>query len=224
MNKSKFCCFDFEAGSLNSNFAEPCELAAVIIEPRNLEIVDSFHSFMKPEQWESPYVTNDTMEFHAKNDGLTVTQVIEKWKTYPLQKEVWGKFTEFLRRHNERPNKPSPWSAPVPVGQNILNYDIPIVNRLCKLYGNVDKDGEPNIFNKRYVLDLRHILLMYFENSTELDSFSFDCLREYFGIEKTGAHTALVDTKQTANLFIRFLKLTRWTSEKTKFRGAVANA
>ncbi len=226
MNKAKILVYDYETGSVDPEFAEPVELAAVVVEPRNLEVVDSFHSFMKPEIWEPPYVTKSTVDFHAKNDGLTPEEILTKWQTYPQQREVWEKFIAFLNKHNERPSKPTQWGAPIPAGQNIRKFDNPITNRLCKKYGNVDKEGKSNIFNKKFDLDLLEVLFLFFENLNELNSFSFDTCREYFweGDETAsiGAHTALVDTRQTAELLIRFMKLCRRTAEKQRFRGALA--
>jgi hypothetical protein len=43
-------------------------------------------------------------------------------------------------------------------------------------------------------------------------------------LSKEGAHDALKDVKDTAEIMIRFLKLHRKLGEKVKFKGSFANA
>jgi DNA polymerase III epsilon subunit-like protein len=47
-----------------------------------------------------------------------------------------------------------------------------------------------------------------------------DNLREYFGIDKDGAHDAIKDVKDTADIMIRFMKLHRNVASKVKFKNS----
>ena len=68
-----------------------------------------------------------------------------------------------------------------------------------------------------------NLIFYWFENNPELKNYTLDSLREYFGIDKTGAHDALKDVKDTASIMIRFLKLHRNLSGKVKFRNSFIN-
>lgn len=66
------------------------------------------------------------------------------------------------------------------------------------------------------------VVFLYFESLKVPKSLSFDSLRQFFGMTSEAAHNAVFDTEQTAELLIRFLKLTRTISGKTRFEGACA--
>ena len=56
------------------------------------------------------------------------------------------------------------------------------------------------------------------KGNDELKNYTLDNLREYLGISKEGAHDALKDVKDTAQIMIRFLRLHRNLSSKIKFK------
>lgn len=88
-------------------------------------------------------------------------------------------------------------------------------------FGNWDEDrNEDTLFAPRDIIDLMHIVWAWTENNDELKSLSFDSVREWLGISKEGAHNAVKDVMDGANVLIRFLKLTRMFAQKTKFKGA----
>jgi DNA polymerase III epsilon subunit-like protein len=127
-------------------------------------------------------------------------------KKAPPQKLVWEAFAKFVRKHNKKGTEKT---APIGIGKNSDNFDFPIANRLCRTYGMVDKEGRPNLFNNRLQLDIEKIIWLWFEDCDDLPNHRMDTLREYFGLSTEGAHDALVDVKQTAEIFKRFLKLHR---------------
>jgi DNA polymerase III epsilon subunit-like protein len=69
-----------------------------------------------------------------------------------------------------------------------------------------------------------NLVFYWFENNNDVKSLSLDNLRDYFGISKEGAHDALKDVKDCAQILIRFMKLHRKLGSKIKFKGAFANA
>jgi DNA polymerase III epsilon subunit-like protein len=63
---------------------------------------------------------------------------------------------------------------------------------------------------------------MWFESLDEPKAYNMDELRRFFGIELEGGHDALKDVRDTADLIVRFMKLTRKYACKVNFKGACA--
>ena len=102
--------------------------------------------------------------------------------------------------------------------QNIHRFDLKIIDRLSQKYGDTNKEGNNNIFFQRDVLDIMNLVFYWFEQNSDLKSYSMDNLRDYLGISKDGAHDALKDVKDSAEILIRFLKLYRNMANKVKFK------
>ena len=64
------------------------------------------------------------------------------------------------------------------------------------------------------------MIFYWFENDDSLKSYSMDNLRDYLGISKEGAHDALKDVRDTAEVLIRFMRLHRNIASKVKFKGS----
>jgi exonuclease I len=228
MNKNKICVFDMETDGSDPRACSPVQLAAVIIDPINLEIVkgSEFNINFKPETLEADdnYVyTTDILDFHAKVRGCAKDDILNSWKTYPKQSQAWDMFVNYLDKYHTRSSKKSQFSAPIAAGYNINRFDLVIVDRLSNKYKNTNKEGKTDLFYPRDVMDVINLVFYWFENNDEIKSLSLDNLREYFGIDKEGGHDALKDVMDTANIMIRFLKLHRSLSAKIKFKGAFKN-
>jgi DNA polymerase III epsilon subunit-like protein len=63
-----------------------------------------------------------------------------------------------------------------------------------------------------------NLVFYWFEHNNDLKSYSMDNLRDYLGISKEGAHDALKDVKDCAEVLIRFMKLHRSLGSKVKFK------
>lgn len=223
INYNKICVFDFETDGSDPKSCSPVQIAAVIVDPIKLEIVPNseFNIFFKPEVLEKndSYVyETDILDFHAKVRGSTKEQILSDWKQYPLQDQSWKLFTNYLMMHHTRSSKKSQFSAPIAAGYNINRFDLPIIDRLSRKYGNVNKEDRSDIFYPRDVLDIMNLVFYWFENNNDVKNLSLDTLREYLGISKLGAHDALKDVKDCAEILIRFLKLHRNLSQKIKFK------
>ena len=101
MNKNKICVFDFETDGRDPTKISPVQLAAVIVDPRKLEIVKGgqFSSFMRPEDIDDPdYFERNraTIEWHSNVRGCTSEEIMELWRNAPSTKSVWESFQEFL--------------------------------------------------------------------------------------------------------------------------------
>jgi DNA polymerase III epsilon subunit-like protein len=226
MNYNKICVFDFETDGVNPEQCSPVQIAAVMIDPLNLEIIPNseFNCNFKPEAMEKDpnyeYKT-DILDFHAKVKGCSKDKVYAEWQNYPKQEIAWKMFVDYLEKYHTRSNKKkSQFSAPIASGYNIYRFDLPIIQRLSKKYKNVNKEGNSNIFFPRDVADVLNLVFYWFNHSNELKSYTLDSLRDYMGITKDGAHDAIKDVKDTAEILIRFMKLHRNLSEKIKFKGS----
>ena len=63
-----------------------------------------------------------------------------------------------------------------------------------------------------------NIAWLWFESVPDIKSLTLDSLRDYLGIDKTGAHDALKDVRDCADILVRFLRLHRSLAAKIKFR------
>jgi len=223
--KNKICVFDFETDGTNPEECSPVQIAAVMVDPINLNIIPNseFNCNFKPEVMEKDpnyeYKT-DILDFHAKVKGCSKNEVYAEWQNYPKQEIAWNMFVDYLDKYHTRTSKKSQFSAPIAAGYNIYRFDLPIIRRLSQKYKNTNKEGNSNVFYPRDVIDMMNLVFYWFNHSNDLKSYTLDSLRDYMGISKEGAHDAIKDVKDTAEIMIRFLKLHRNLAEKIKFKGS----
>ena len=124
----------------------------------------------------------------------------------------------YLEKYHTRSDRKSCFTAPIAAGYNINRFDLRIVERLSKKYNNLNKEGRSSLFYPRDVVDVMNVIFYWFESNGELKNYTLDNLRDYLGISKEGAHDALKDVKDTAEILIRFLKLHRNLGKKVKFK------
>jgi DNA polymerase III epsilon subunit-like protein len=225
MNNNKICVFDFETDGSDPDSCSPVQIAAVMIDPITLQVIDGseFNVNFKPEVIEANEnheYTTDILDFHAKVRGCSKQDILDQWKKYPKQEYSWKLFTNYLDNYHSRSSRKSQFSAPIAAGYNIHRFDLRIVERLSQKYKNLNKENRSDIFYPRDTVDIMSLMFYWFEASNELKSYSLDTVREYFGIDKHGAHDALKDVKDCAELLTRFLKLHRNLSSKIKFRNS----
>ena len=225
INYNKICVFDFETDGSDPRGCSPVQIAAVIIDPIKLEIIPNseFNINFKPEvleQQEDYEYTTDILDFHAKVKGSSKEDVLKEWKQYPKQQQSWSMFVNYLDKYHSRSSKKSQFSAPIAAGYNINRFDLKIIDRLSQKYNNVNKENTSDIFYPRDIIDVMNLVFYWFEHNPDLKSYSMDNLREYFGIDKDGAHDAIKDVKDTADIMIRFMKLHRNIASKVKFKNS----
>lgn len=223
INYNKICVFDFETDGTNPEICSPVQLAAVMIDPIKLEIIPNseFNIHFKPEaiQKDPSYeYTTDVVDFHAKVAGCSKADIMEKWRGYPDQAHSWKMFVEYLDKYHSRSSRKSQFSAPIAAGYNIYRFDLPIINRLSQKYGNINKEDKTDLFYPRDVIDILNLVFYWFEQNKDLKSYTLDSLRDYLGISKEGAHDALKDIRDSAEILIRFMKLHRKLSANIKFK------
>jgi len=229
INYNKICVFDFETDGSDPRVCSPVQIAAVMVDPIKLEIIpkSEFNINFKPEvieQDENYEYQTDILDFHAKVKGCSKEQVLSEWKKYPKQSHAWEMFVNYLDKYHTRASKKSQFSAPIAAGYNIYRFDLPIIDRLSVKYNNTNKEGKSSLFFPRDVVDCMNLVFYWFEHNNDLKSYTLDTIREYFGIDKDGAHDAIKDVKDTAEIIIRFMRLHRNLSSKIKFKNSFINA
>ena len=222
MNNRWIIVFDFETDGTDPNTCNPVELAAVPIEPRTLEIKASkaFSAVIKPPGFnKDEYFTEErqkTIEWHAKQRGVTSADIIKSWKKGKSEKIVWKNFCEYRKKFNIEKSYGNWYTEPVAAGYNIIGFDLPICQRLSEKH----KTGMP--FAKVNKMDLMDLMFYWFENLNQPKNMRLDTMRDFFGLQAAQAHEAYSDTIDTAKLLTQFLKFHRRQSNVEKFKGAMA--
>jgi DNA polymerase III epsilon subunit-like protein len=214
MNCRKIVVYDLETTAADPQLAEPVEIGAIVIDPFNLQIIpgSEFISEVQPTCEES--ISQGTVDWHAKRDGVTAKEVRERWAVAPAQKIVWQQFTEYLDRYHTKMDARTSWTAPIRAGFNIINFDDIIMNRLAKKYHN------KYLFSQVSKIDLYDMLFFWFEGVKSFNKYNFDVYREFFGLSTAKAHTASVDVEQFAKIIIRMLKHHRRLFKSSQFEGS----
>ncbi len=220
MANRDYIVFDFETGSRNPNKTQPTQIAAVALDGRNLAVKGTFNSEIKAILDDDKAIAEglDTIEDGALKVTRKTRSGIGK---APALKSVWNKFTKFVDQYNW---KVEPFFAPIPVGYNIIGFDMIIINRLCQQFGQWDNTRQQQkLFSKVYKVDLMDNMFMWTEGDPSVKSISMDTLRDRMGLSTENAHDALQDVKDTANIFIKLLKTHRSVYQNIELDKAFAN-
>ena len=235
--KNNICVYDFETDDSNPNTCQPVQLAACMVHPITLDIIENseFVSYMRPEDIDDEdYFDNhkDTIYWHAKNynpnyDKFSSAEQTEAaqtiyttWFEAPSQKQVWTDFRTYLLKYNKNQARRDVWNAPIRAGANIRRFDNIIVDRLCDACGMVNNRGEQKIFYPRDVIDILELSFYWFENRKEPKAYNMEELRAFFGMSPHGAHDALNDVRDEAQIIQRFIKIHRHFSPKVGFKNS----
>lgn len=224
MNTKNICVFDFETDSPKPDTCNPVQLGAIMVHPIKLTLIDSaeFNSDMRPLDFDEPDYAKkhkDTIEWHAKTAKCTTDEVLARWADAPPQKDVWKAFLSWLSRYHTKQDRQTIFTAPIAAGYNIYNFDLKIIQRLSAKYGDIQKDGTSKVFYPRDKIDIINQVFQWFENQQEPKNYTMDTLRGYFGMSNEGAHDALQDVKDEAEIMIRFMKTQRWLTSKLLEQG-----
>lgn len=212
MAKNYAISIDLETGSADAYSTQICSIGAVAIDMSKLEIVhgSEFYSLVKPED-----------ESGIQAEALAVNKLtLEELLTAPSEKMVWGNFVDYVKKYR---SSNTHWGAPIFTGYNIINFDLVILDRVAKKYKNVDKDGRQNIWHRRDQIDMIHQVYSWLGYTQQVNSISFDNVRDFLGMQADQAHNALSDAKDAAKIFMRFFKLYKELALRIPFKGAFAN-
>lgn len=215
MNELPVIVFDFETTGVDINKLHPIQVAALALDPRKLEPIagGTFESMMCPEGIEDWAAAEREWAGALQVNKKTITEI----QKAPKEGEVWKAFVAFVNKFNPKGNH---YNAPIAAGQNIDRFDLPIADRLNRKHKISVKEGKPLLFNQLITVDLKNVFWMWFEGNNELKNYSMNSIRPYFGIEAEGAHDALVDVRQCADLIVKFLRLHRRVFPQIPFKGS----
>lgn len=189
--------YDLETTGKDPLTCEPIEIAAKIYHGRSLEPIPEaqFSMLCKP----SP-------EIVVEQEALDVNKITREQldNAAPIS-IVFPKFIEFVNKYNTEAG--TKWGACISAGHNIINYDNVIIQRMLGKFGK--KKKETVLFNNMHTIDLMVLAYWWFHNDKSLPSYKLDSLREYFGMDKSGAHRALKDVEDCGSIIMRFLKFNR---------------
>lgn len=220
MANRDYILLDFETGSRNPHRTQPTQIAALALDGRNFKLKGTFNSEIKPilDDEKAISLGLDPIE----DEALKIThKTREGLDNAPTLKVVWNKFVKFVNQYNW---KNDPFYAPIPVGFNILGFDMIIIDRICKEYGPWDKEREKQkLFSRVYKIDIMDNIFAWTEGDPTIKSISMDSLRDIMGLSKENAHDALQDVKDSANIFIKLMKTHRAVYQNMKFENAFAN-
>jgi DNA polymerase III epsilon subunit-like protein len=219
MANRDFVIFDFETGSRNPHKTQPTQIAAIALDGRSLTVKGTFNSEICPifDEEKAISLGLDPIEDEALKITKKTREALEK---APSLKSVWSKFTSFVNKYNW---KGDAFFNPIPVGFNIIAFDMVIIDRLCKEYGPYDNDRrQQKLFSRVYKIDIMDNVFAWTEGDPSVRSISMDSLRERMGLSLDKAHDALQDVKDEANIFIKLLKTHRAIYQNMKFDKAFA--
>jgi DNA polymerase III epsilon subunit-like protein len=220
MANRDFIVFDWETGSRNPHKTQPTQIAAIALDGRNFNVKGQFNSEIQPifDDEEAIKAGVDPIEDEAlKITGKTRDGLAQA----PPLKSVWNKFTKFVSQYNW---KGDTFFNPIPVGFNIIGFDMIIINRLCEQFGPWDKDrNQQKLFSKVYKFDIMDNIFAWTESDPSVRSISMDALRERMGLSAENAHDALQDVKDEANIFIKLMKTHRAIYQNMNFDKAFAD-
>lgn len=220
MANRDYIIFDFETGSRNPHKTQPTQIAAIALDGRSLTVKGQFNSEIQPilDDEKATSLGLDPVE----DEALKITKKTrEQLEQAPSLKSVWNKFTKFVDQYNW---KGDAFFNPIPVGFNIIGFDMIIINRLCKEFGPYDKDrSQQKLFSKIYKFDIMDSIFAWTESDPSIRSISMDSLRDRMGLSRDNAHDALQDVKDSANIFIKLMKTHRAVYQNMNFDKAFAD-
>ena len=220
MANRDYIIFDFETGSRNPHKTQPTQIAAIALDGRNFKLKGTFNSEIKPIIDEEEAIASGLDPL--QDEALKITgKNREALAEAPSLKSVWSKFTKFVLQYNWKGDS---FFNPIPVGFNIIGFDMIIINRLCKEFGPWDKEREQQkLFSKIYKIDIMDNIFAWTESDPSVKSISMDALRDRMGLSKENAHDALQDVKDSANIFIKLMKTHRAVYQNMNFDKAFAD-
>ena len=228
INQNYYCMLDFETDSVNPLTTNPIQIGSIIINPFKLEIIEGseFSSWVKPDceiNQEYYQKNKDTLDFHCRNQNISIDQLLEKIKSSPPEKVVWDQYKEYLKKYHTRANNQNMFSAPILCAYNLHKFDEKILQRLCEKYKCINKEGTQNLFHPRDKIDILELVFMWFQFMNEPPNYTMDTLRDFFGLSQEGSHDAASDVLQEAAILCKFLKLHHNLAHKIQFKGSFLN-
>lgn len=221
MAKKDIIVFDFETGGRDPEKCQVTQIAAIALDGRNFKCKAEFNSEIRPLYFDDDEAIANGWS-PIEEGALKVTKKTrEGLAEAPTLDVVWPKFVSFINKYNW--NK-TDWFAPIPAGYNIINFDMPIIKRLCSIYGPWnEKKGQQKLFDPIKKIDVMDMYYLWAENDPTIKSYSMDNLRKRVSLGLDNAHDALQDVKDTANVMIKFMNAHRQVYKKMSIDNCFAD-
>ena len=212
MSSRDFIVFDFETGGRDPHSCQLTQLAAVALDGRTLRSKGTFNQEIWAETDDEKAVEKGLAPIEEEALKVTGKNREDIAKATPIE-TVWPKFVDFVNKCNWKGNE---WFAPIACGYNIINFDLPIIHRLCKQHGPWnEKKGQAKLFHPIFKVDMMDNVFMWTESDPSIKSIGMDAMRKRMGMSDDNAHDALQDVKDTANIMIKFMKTHRAVYKNT---------
>lgn len=244
---NNYCIVDFETQSKDPNFNQPISIGAVMIDGRKLTICDrgTFYStinFIRDDEVDN-YNLGPLEQQALDVNKLT----IEELDKAPPLKKVWGDFVNWVNYFNPSKDPwegpifcghnadydrtimrrimdghlkgitlPSKLISKTKI-KNEKDEVLAKAYRELKPYKEPWKFGPNHLFHPVYTLDTMSLSLALFENNKSPHTYSLESIRALFGLPNSGAHNALVDVLNSAEILVRYLRLLREVCQQTDF-------
>ena len=224
MSKRTIIVFDFETTFVEplDELCEIVEIGAVALDSRTLKTIPNSEFFVevRPENLNDPNYYADhksTIDWHVGlKPGRTPDSMMEQWSKGTPEKDALKMFLDYCSAYKWGKSYDT---APTAGGNNIINFDLPILQRYLEKY----KMKWP--FFKRDVYDMQQMCLYSLGYSLDAPrSYSMDNLRTYFGLSGENGHNALFDAQQEATVISYLGRKFQSLSKNFQARGCLANA
>lgn len=196
------------------------QIAAVPVDLRNLDILidEIFAIDVKPADAHMPEyfaAHQQTIEWHSRQQNCSPQEVYERWLAGVPEKDAWDEFCKYIKGYAKSAKFDE---MPMAGGQNIRGFDLPITRR----FG--EKFNKKAPFSKREsdIIDLLDLSTQWFMWADDKPkSYSLDSLRDFFGVDKFGAHDAKKDVIDCADFIKRFLGIYERIAPRINWRPEV---
>lgn len=173
---------DIETSGFSMTKNGLCEIALIAVDEQ-LNVVDTFHSLIKPYKREgSDELVSYKDESMAVN-GLTIEE-LEKYGTEIV--DAMCNTAEFIKKHKIN----------TIIGHNSIIFDIPWTNYLLGKFSPITLAG----MNQEDTMRIA-------KQKLNLPSYSLQNLLAYFGIENNSSHRALGDAAATHQLYKKLIQI-----------------
>ena len=189
----KVAVYDLETGGLKLDLHPITEIAIVIVDMEELEIVDEYSSMIKPY--------DDSLVYSEEALNTTHMSIDELKNEGKESKEVVKEVSEFLKSHAIGNNKP------LLAGHNIKAFDNDF---LIKLF----KDHKKDVTKFVNIEDCEDTLKLAHKRWPELPNYGLGTCANELGLTLKEAHRALPDTIANAKFLIKLYKALRGEGAK----------
>lgn len=174
---------DLETGGLNYKENPITEIAFYVVDMKTLKVIEQYQSFVQP--YDGLVITED---------ALNATQLsMKQINSGELIHKVLNDFATIMSKH-----KKSKSTAPILVGHNLDEFDIPYFE-----YTFEQRNKNLYDYVSRSSFDTLKMAKLYERGMKGADKLSYKLgvVCERYGIPLTGAHGALADVDATYKLF-----------------------